>query len=376
MITCLRSFTTLVAALAIASPALPNDMASHSLFIGTYTRDGGKGIYSIQLDSTTGELSEPQLAAETPNPSYLALSPDRAKLYAVSESGAMAAAFRVQPDRAHLTSLLTPQAAGGVAPCHLAVDHTGRALLVVNYHTGVVASLPILKDGTLGPAASVIQHHGSSVDPDRQTSAHAHSVTISPDNRFALVCDLGLDKIFTYRLDPATATLTPAEPPFIATAPGSGPRHFAFSPDGKHAFVVSEMGGTLASYKYDSERGTLKQLDLQSTLPKDFHGENKSAAVRVHPNGRFVYASNRGPDSIAEFSIDSASGRLTQVEVVPTGGKSPRDFALSPDGKWLVAAHQDSNSLTVFRVSPETGRLIRATGNARISMPVCVLFAD
>jgi 6-phosphogluconolactonase len=351
-------------------------MVSLRLFIGTYTHHGGKGIYALQLDGTTGELGPPLVAAVTPSPSYLAFSPDRTTLYAVSETEAMAVAFRVQSDRTHLSPLPTRQQAGGTAPCHLTVDHTGRVLLVVNYHTGVVASFPIQPDGTLAPAASIIQHHGSGVDPERQASPHAHSVTVSPDNRFALVCDLGLDKIFTYRLDSVTATLAPAEPPYAATAPGSGPRHFAFSLNGQHAFVITEMGGTLTSYLYGPEHGTLKEIDSQSTLPKDFRGENKSAAVRVHPNGHFVYASNRGPDSIAVFSFDSASGRLTLVEIVPSGGKAPRDFALSPDGNWLVAAHQDSNSLTVLRVSPETGRLTRTMASAEISMPVCVLFAD
>lgn len=350
--------------------------ASFHLFIGTYTRAGGEGIYALQLDPASGEFSRPTVAAVTPNPSYLTLSPDRATLYSVSEAEAMAAAFRVERNRETLSPLPSPQQAGGKAPCHLTTDATARVLLVANYHTGIVASLPIAPDGTLGPAASVVQHEGASVNPERQSSPHAHCVTISPDNRFVLVCDLGLDKIFTYQLNGDTATITPAEPPFIRTAPGAGPRHLAFSRNGKHAFVIGEMGATLTCYGYDQRNGSLRELDSQSTLAKSPEGENKSAAVRVHPNGRYVYASNRGPDTLAVFAFDEATGKLTLIQSVPSGGQAPRDFALSSDGEWLVAANQDSNSLTLFRVSPETGQLIRAPASAEISMPVCVLFAD
>lgn len=351
-------------------------MSSLPLFIGTYTRVSSKGIYAVSFDPAARSFSTPVLAAETANPSYLTLSPDGANLYAVSESHAMAAAFRIEPNRSRLTPFSGPQNAEGKAPCHLMVDHTGTVLLLTNYHSGIVAALPIKADGSLGPAGSIIQHRGSSVNPDRQASPHAHSVTVSPDNRYALVCDLGLDKILTYRIDPTTATLTPAEPPFTATPPGSGPRHFAFSPDGRLAFVISEMGGTVTSYAYDAATGSLRTLDTQSAVRPDFRGENKSAAIRVHPNGRFVYASNRGPDDIAVFAVDGPHGKLTLIENVSSGGKGPRDFALSRDGAWLVAANQDTNDLTAFSVSPESGRLTPLAANATVSMPVCVLFAD
>lgn len=360
----------------LAAPAVFPSMSTHHLFIGTYTRDGSKGIYALELDASNGHLSPAALAAEARGPSYLALSPDHRILYAVSESEAMAAAFAVRDDRSGLTPLPAPQSAGGKAPCHLAVDRTGRVLVVANYHTGVVASLPINGDGSLRPPASVIQHTGSSVHPERQTSPHVHSVTLSPDNRYVIVCDLGLDKIFTYRLDPKTAQLAPGDPPFVATRPGAGPRHFAFAPDGRHAFAITEMGGTLVAYRYDPARGALTEIDTKSTLAPDFQGQNTSAAVRVHPNGRFVYASNRGPDDLAVFAFDSLSERLAFVERVPSGGQGPRDFALSPDGQWLVAAHQYSNRLTVFRVNRDTGRLERQSSEAEISTPVCVLFAD
>lgn len=370
-----RSFLTALAALTCAGGAC-SAMPTHHLFIGTYTRETSKGIYALQLDTATGQLTSPTVAAETGNPSYLALSPDRRFLYAVSESDAMAAAFAINPDRSGLTSLAASQSAGGRAPCHLAVDHSGRTLLVANYHTGVVASLPIKRDGALQAPATVIQHAGSSVDPDRQRSPHVHSVTLSPDNRHVLVCDLGLDKIFTYRLEPGSATLTAGEPPFIVAAPGSGPRHFAFAPDGRHAFAIAEMAGTLTAYRFEPRNGALTALDTQSTLAPDWQGENSSAAVRVHPNGRFVYGSNRGPDTITVFSFNATSGRLSWVESVPSGGQGPRDFSLSPDGRWLVAAHQTTGNLTVFRVDPGTGRLEATPHTAQLSLPVCVLFAD
>jgi 6-phosphogluconolactonase len=371
-----RSFVPALAALPFACAAHSAMPSTHHLFIGTYTRESSKGIYALQLDATSGQLTSPTVAAETKSPSYLTLSPDRRFLYAVSESDAMAAAFAIELDRTRLTPLAASQSAGGKAPCHLAVDQSGRALLVANYHTGVVASLPINPDGTLQPPATVIQHTGSSANPDRQSSPHVHSVTLSPDNRHVLACDLGLDKIFTYRLDPARATLTAGEPPFTAAAPGSGPRHFAFAPDGRHAFVITEMGGTLTAYRFEPRNGALTALDTQSTLAPGWRGENSSAAVRVHPNGRFVYGSNRGPDTIAVFAFDAVSGRLTWIESVPSGGKGPRDFSLSPDGRWLVAAHQNTGNITVFRVDPVTGRLSATPHTTELSMPVCVLFAD
>lgn len=371
-----RSLVTALATSLLAATAAFPAMPTHRLFIGTYTHDGSKGIYALQLDATTGQLSPPTLAAEASSPSYVALSPDRRALYAVSESDATAAAYAIDADRTHLTPLSGSQPAGGKAPCHLAVDRTGRVLLTANYHTGVVASLPIAPDGTLKPPASVIQHAGSSVNPDRQSSPHVHSVTLSPDNRFVLVCDLGLDRIFTYQLDVAAGRLAPAQPAFTATPPGSGPRHLAFTPSGHHVFALTEMGGTLIAYRYDPDRGALTELDTQSTLAPDFRGENTSAAVRVHPNGRFVYASNRGPDDIAVFAFDEVSGRLSLRQLAPSGGKGPRDFAFSPDGEWLVAAHQSSNSLAVFRVDRDTGRLSPTPHTAAIPTPVCVLFLD
>jgi len=351
-------------------------MPLHHLFIGTYTRAGSRGIYALQLDSATGELSPPTVAAEAVGPTYLALSPDRKLLYAVEGSDRMATGFAIDAARSTLTPLERPTLMDRQAPSHIAVDHTGRVVLVANYHSAFVASLPVGAGGIPSPAASVIPFAGSSVNPTRQSSPHPHSINVSPDNRYAFVCDLGLDKIFCYRLDPAAATLTPAEPAFVAATPGAGPRHLTFSPDGRYAFMIAEMGGTMSAFAYHPANGALELRSSISILPPGFRGENTSAAVRVHPNGRFVYGSNRGPDTLTVLAFDASTGQLTPIESVASGGRAPRDFALSLDGQWLVAAHQDSNSLTVFRVDPSSGRLTRTAASATLSMPVCVVFVD
>ncbi len=348
--------------------------SEHLIYLGTYTRSTGKGIYAVRLDAATGALGTPELVAETANPSFVALSPDGSHLYAVSESSTMAVPFAIDGATGHLTPLQA-QDAGGKAPCHLVVDRTERALILAHYHSGMVAALPIKPDGTLGAPGSVIQHTGRSTHPTRQEAPHVHSVTLSPDNRFVIVCDLGLDKIFTYALAPATATLTPATTPFVVAAPGAGPRHAAFSTDGQWVFVINELTSTLVSYRYNTATSALTPADTQSTLPVSFTGDSSTAEVRVHPNGRFVYGSNRGHDSIASFAFDSASGRLTPLAHTPTEGKNPRNFALSPDGGWLVAANQNSDNLRVFRVDPQSGALTIVPGEASVPMPVCVQFA-
>ncbi|MFI5356406.1 MAG: lactonase family protein [Opitutales bacterium] len=347
----------------------------HLIYLGTYTRTTGKGIYATRLDDATGRLSTPELVATTANPSWVALSPDRRHLYAVSEGDTLAVPFAVNL----ATGRLVPEEArnsGGRAPCHLMVDRTGRCLLVAHYHAAIVAALPINPDGTLGAPGSLIPHTGHSVNPARQAEAHVHSVNLSPDDRFVLVCDLGLDRVFTYALDAAHAQLTPANPPFVATAPGAGPRHSAFSPDGRFVFVINELASTLVSYRYTVATGALAPLDTVSTLPAGFAGESSCAEVRVHPNGRFVYGSNRGHDSIAVFAFAATTGKLSLVEITPTGGRNPRNFALSPDGRWLVAANQNSDSLTVFRVDAATGHLTPVPGGASVPLPVCVAFAN
>lgn len=354
---------------------MPLSNSTYLVYLGTYTRTTSKGIYALRIDRATGALSAPELVATTANPTWLTFSPDQKHLYAVRESDALAVAFSVGPS----TGLLTPdrvESGGGKAPCHLAIDATGRCLLVAHYHRAIVAALSIFADGSLGQPTTIIAHTGKSAHPTRQDSAHVHSVTIAPDNRRVIVCDLGLDRIYTYALDAAKATLTPAATPYVQTAPGAGPRHSAFSADGKHIFIINELNSTLSCYAYDAATGGLAHRNTQSTLPAGFTGENTTAEVRLHPNGRFVYGSNRGHDSIVIFAFDAATGTLIPRGHTSTGGKSPRNFSLSPDGRWLLAANQDSDSVRVFAVDASSGQLAATPHEATVPQPVCLLFAS
>ena len=369
----------LLAASLLLPVGLSAQKGEYTVYFGTYTRKLSKGIYVDRLSLPDGKLGPAELAAETSNPSFVALHPSRRFLYAVGEMygqgqrGGTVTAFAIDAASGKLT-LLNHVSSRGAGPCHLMVDKTGKELVVVNYGSGSVASFPIKADGSLGEAASFIQHEGSSVDPKRQQGPHAHSVNISANNRFAVVADLGLDKLFVYRLDPVKATLTPNEPPFTKVKPGSGPRHFAFHPSGKFGYVINEMGNTVIAFAWDGQRGVLKELQTISTLPKDFTGTSNCAEVQVHPSGRFLYGSNRGHNSIAVFSIDTRKGTLTPVEYVSTQGRTPRNFGIDPTGSFLIAANQDTNNLVVFRIDKKTGRLTPTGQTMEMGAPVCVRF--
>ena len=361
-----------------AIAAVAKKPAQMLVFIGTYTGARSQGIYVSRLDGATGKLSAPELAAATPNPSFLALHPNRRWLYAVSEIGdfegrktGAVAAFLVAPDTGRLTPL-NQRPSGGAGPCHVSVDATGKCALVANYGSGSVAALPINPDGRLGEPGSVIQHRGSSVNPQRQQGPHAHQIVTDAANRFAFVCDLGLDQILSYRLDAARASLTPNDPPFASVKAGAGPRHLAFRPNGRFAYVINELNSTITAFACDAKRGTLKELQTLATLPDDFKGASSTAEIEVHPSGRFVYGSNRGHDTIVVFAVDPASGKLTFVERQPTQGKTPRCFAIDPTGRFLLAANQDSDSIVVFAVDARSGRLKPTGQPVEVPSPVCV----
>lgn len=351
--------------------------SSHLLFLGTYTKNtSSRGIYRIHLDTQTGALSAPVLAAEATDPSWITLTPNKKFLYTIHGSPAQAIGFAVDAATAELRPLASnPPLGGANPPSHLAVDQTGRVLLAANYRDGCVAAIPIHDDGSLGTPRAT-QHEGTGSNPERQDKPHVHSVTVSPDNRFVIVADLGLDKVFSYALDPASATLTPAANPFAMTDPGAGPRHFKFSRDGRHGYVINEMGGSITVFDYDAGSGALTPKQTISTLPDDFTGLKWNAEIRVHPNGKFLYGSNRMHDSIAAFAIEENSGRLTLLQIIPTGGKSPRNFELSPDGNWLVCGHQDTELITVFGIDPMSGKLNATPHHAAIPSVVCVLFME
>lgn len=364
-------FAPLVGTCAQKAAGKGNDI----VYVGTYTKGESKGIYGFRFQAGTGKMEPLGLMGETPNPSFVAIHPNRRYLYAVGEGGkeGTVSAFAIEPGTGKLTFLNKVSSRGG-GPCFVKVDATGKNVLVTNYNTGSVAVLPLKDDGSLAESSAFIQHTGSSVNPARQKGPHAHSVNLSPDNRFAIVADLGLDRIFVYRFDAAKGSLTPNDPPYVAIKPGSGPRHFAFHPNGRFAYALSEMAGTVTAFRYDAKRGVLTEIETVSNLPKDFTGSNISAEVQVHPSGKFLYASNRGHDSIAVFAIDQRKGTLTPIEHVSTQGKFPRNFAIDPTGSYLVAANQNSNNIVVFRIDAKTGRLTPTGQTFEVSSPVCVRF--
>jgi 6-phosphogluconolactonase len=350
------------------------------VYFGTYTSKQIKGIYVAQFDPSTGQLAALQLAAETKNPTFLALDPTRRFLYAVNEIGdfdkkgnGAVSAFSVEPQTGKLT-FLNQQASGGSGPCHLAVSDTHNCVLAANYGSGSVVVLPVEADGRLQAPSATVQHRGSSVNRERQEGPHAHFITWDPVNRFVLTCDLGLDKVLVYRLEEHPLSLTPNDAPFFAVKAGSGPRHLAFHPNGRIAFLLNELSSTLTVCEYDGQRGELKEIQTASTLPEGFSGRNTCAEVAVDPTGKFVYASNRGHDSIAVFSIDPASGMVRCIQHQSTEGKTPRHFAIDPTGKWLLAENQDSDKVVVFSLSAETGRLATTGQSQSVGAPVCAVF--
>ncbi len=350
------------------------------VYFGTYTGNASKGIYLSRFDLGTGRLSAPELAAEMVNPAFLALHPGRRFLYAVNEvgsfqgqSGGAVSALAIDPATGRLT-LLNQESARGGGPCHLTVDPSGKALLVANYGGGSIAVLPLRPGGELDPVRAFVQHTGSSVNPRRQTAPHAHGIYVDAANRFVFVPDLGLDKVLIYRWHPATFGLQPHDPPAAGLAPGAGPRHMAFHPGGRYAYVINELLSTITAFGYDPQSGSLHEIQTVGTLPEDFAGLNSTAEIEVHPSGRFLYASNRGHDSLAMYAVDPATGRLALLGHEPTQGRTPRHFALDPTGQWLLAANQESASVVVFRLDTQSGKL-RPTGQVlEVPSPVCVLF--
>ena len=352
-------------------------------YIGTYTRQNSKGIYAYRFNPATGKVTSIGLVAETSNPSFLAISPDRKFLYAVNEDNTFqgkragsVSAFAID-DKSGQLKLLNQVSTGGPGPCHLALDKTGKWLFEANYAGGSVSAYPVKPDGSLGEATAFVQHTGSSVDKQRQGAPHAHSTVVSPDGKYVMVGDLGLDEVLTYRVDPS-GKLPPADPPFVKVTPGLGPRHLAFAPKAKFAYLVTEMGASVTTFSYDPANGSLKELQTISMLPKDYSGAKGSAEVAVHPNGKFVYASNRdvsngGKDTITVFAVDPKKGTLTPVDWTPAG-RIPRNFAIDPTGQYLFDADQEGGSVLIFRIDPKTGKLTATGDKLDVPFPVCVVF--
>jgi 6-phosphogluconolactonase len=351
------------------------------VYFGCYTNEksGSKGIHVSTFDSALGNLGDPVLAVETGSPSFLALHPNGKYLYAVGEmasgeaKGGAVSAFAINQPEGTLR-LINQADSGGKGPCHVSLDATGRMVMVANYGGGSVASYQIKDDGSIAGPVSFIQHEGSSVNPQRQSGPHAHSMNRSPDNRYAFACDLGLDKVLTYKINPAAGTLTASG--FAALPPGSGPRHFAFHPSGRFAFVNNELLLTASTFSYTAETGALNLVDTVSTLPAEVTDKTgfSTAETVAHPNGKFVYVSNRKHDTIAVFACDPGTGKLTLIQNAPAEGRIPRNFNLDPTGRWMIVAHQDSNSAALFKVDPDAGTLTFTGRKIAVGGAVCVRF--
>jgi len=363
--------------------------SGYYVYVGTYTHpilfgtgqilEGkGEGIYLFRMDPETGKLTRQETTTGVVNPSYLTLDPARRHLYAVNElktfggmaSGAVSA-FRVEPETGRLT-FLNQKATGGTDPCHVVVNDRSTQVLVSNFMSGSVCVFPIQPDGALGDASQFIQHSGSSVHPKRQSGPHAHSLIFDKSNRFAFVPDLGMDKLMVYKTDFDKGRLSPADVPYVSVQPGAGPRHCVFHPSGRYCYLIQELDSTLSAYRYNQDDGTFELLQTVPTVVSDgFTGDNTCADVQILPNGRFVYGSNRGHDSIVIYRIDQETGRLSFVGMESTRGRTPRNFAIDPSGRFLLAANQDSDNIVVFKIEPATGTLSEVDQVA-VPTPVCV----
>lgn len=382
----MRLWNTLIIAigslfvLSMAAPAVAfaAPKADLQLFVGTYTGAKSRGIYTCRFNPETGQLSVEGLAAETPNPTFLAIHPNKRFLYAANEisnfegkpAGSISA-FEI--DASGRLTLLNQQSSGGPGPCHLTVDATGKYVLVANYGGGSIASLPILPDGRLGAAVSFVQHKGASVNAERQDAPHAHYINLDSSNRRAYVADLGLDKLFVYDFDAHTGALTVNPTLSVSLRPGAGPRHMAFDRKGRFAYVINELDSTITTFAHDNSKGSLQALQTVSTLPFTWTNQNSTAEIEVHPSGKYVYGSNRGHDTIAIYSVDG-KGMLKPVDYTFVMGKGPRNFTIDPSGQFLLVANQTTDNIIVFRIDEATGNIIETGYKVGIGGPVCLKF--
>ncbi|HEX7904943.1 MAG TPA: lactonase family protein [Chitinophagaceae bacterium] len=347
------------------------------LLVGTYTSGSSEGIYVFKFNSDSGTF-KPVSTTKTSNPSFLAVSSDQRYVYAVNENadstmhttGGSVAAFSFDKQSGKLTAI-NKQYSGGKHPCYVAIDKTGKWVFAGNYTSGSLALLKVQQDGGLEPPAQVIEHTGYSVNEERQTSPHVHATVVSPDNKFLFVPDLGIDKLMIYSFDAKKGTLSPAKVPFQMTEAGAGPRHFDFHPNGRYAYLMEELSGSISVYAY--KKGELSLLQNISALPHDFNGDIGSADIHVSPDGKFLYASNRGEsNTIAIFSINPSNGQLFPVGHQSTLGKTPRNFNFDPSGNFLLVANQNSDEIVIFKRNKQTGLLTDTGKRIPVSKPVCI----
>jgi 6-phosphogluconolactonase len=350
-------------------------------YVGTYTaKTNSKGIYALRFDAEKGQLTSIGVAAETADPSFLAVHPNGKYLYAVNEistfnggAGGAVSAFSISAKTGAL-KFLDQVPTRGAGPCHVSVDKSGAYVLVANYDGGSIASFAVHEDGSLGTASGFVQHSGSGPNQERQEGPHAHWIGTSPDNRFALAVDLGLDQVIVYGFDSSKGIFTPMLSGFAKVKPGAGPRHLAFHPNGKFAYVLSEMDSSVTVFSYQAKKGAFSSLETISALPKDYAGRKEAAEIAVDPSGKFLYTSNRGHDSIAIFEINPAKGTLKSLGRVLSGGQTPRHFAIDPTGTYLLAENQESNTIVVFHIDPTTGNLTPTGQTIEVPSPVCITF--
>jgi 6-phosphogluconolactonase len=371
--TATRGFSILLAAfLAILSgPAMATDMF---VYFGAHGKGPNIGFSLAHFDTETGKLTTPAFLQEAVAPAYFILRPDGKRLYTCnSYPGSAVSAYAIDPVTAKLT-FLNQKPSGGGDPSYVSLDPSGRYLMVANFLGGSVAVFALRPDGSIGERTAFVQNIGASLDPNNPQHAHAHSIRFDPSNRFVLMADLGLDKLFVYRLDPKTGALQPNDPPSASVATGSGPRHTAFDPDGRFVYAINQTANSITRFGWDSNRGALTQFETVSTLPEDFKGESTGAEILMHPSGKFLYATNRGHNSIAVFSVQANTGRLTPIQHISTQGKTPRNADFDPTGRWLLVTNQDSDNAVVFHIDPSTGRLTQNGQPIPVPAPFCERF--
>jgi len=374
-------FAPVLSVLRAQTPEKPAAKTQYIAYVGTYTaKTTSKGIYAYRFDPQNGQLSAIGVAAQSEDPSFVVLHPNGKFLYAVNEignfnggTGGAVSAFAIDAKTGAL-KFLNQVPTRGAGPCHVSLDKNGAFVLVANYDGGSVASFPVHDDGSLGTASGFVQHSGSGPNKERQEGPHAHWIGTSPDNRFALAVDLGLDQVIVYNFDSSKGIFTPMLSGFAKVTPGAGARHLAFHPDGKFVYVLSEMESSVTVFSYQAKNGTFTSRQTISTLPKDYSGPKEAAEIAVHPSGKFLYTSNRGHDSIAIFAIDEKKGTLKSLGQVLTGGKTPRHFAIDPTGAYLLAENQESNNIVVFHIDTATGGLTPTGQTIEVPSPVCITF--
>ena len=373
----LRSIFLLLAGAMLSNFLSTANAEEPLIFISAFAAGDKGSIQAFQLESKSGQLKPVQQTTGVEHPFFLAVSRDQKFLYSIhaknfgGKENEQIAAYQIEGRTGQL-KLLNRQSALGTAACSLDVDATGKTVFVANYSSGSIASLPVKADGSLGEAASFVQHTGSSVIADRQKEPHAHCIVASPDNRFVFAADLGLDQVLSYRLDAKTSKLTPNDPPFAKSPAGAGPRHLTFHPNGKRVFVINELSNSVTVFDYDAKAGSLTETQTISTLPADFKGTSHCADLKITPNGRFLYGTNRGHDSIAAYRIGD-DGRLTLIGIEPSLGKGPQNLAIMPGGELLLCANMPGNNVVVFRIDSQTGGLKSVGEPVAITSPSCIM---